>query len=292
MKEYPIIMSGSHPKLILDGIKTQTRRVMRRQPTCEHYKTPDAEYRDAPPKYVPDKITGNLDYWHCAHCGDGVWVNNWKGVRCPYGQVGDRQFTYFRDNAPPKDGYYEVIWETGDSPKLVYLRRHSEPDLPADIPTQYEWERWLWGKDEHDDPEAIGLDIQQPELIQWRRVGDRLWVREKHTFYTDPFMTDVWVAFERGTGIKVTEHYPDGKEVNNLATPANKWRWQPSIHMPRWASRITREITLLRVERLRDISPADAIAEGGYSVDEFIKVFLKINHLPEDANPWDWVIGW
>ena len=87
--------------------------------------------------------------------------------------------------------------------------------------------------------------------------------------------------------------------------------WKPSIHMPRWASRITLEVTGVRVERLQDISEADAIAEGVTGVssggvtlftttgvncfqaakDAYAALWELINGPGSwDANPWVWVV--
>lgn len=84
-------------------------------------------------------------------------------------------------------------------------------------------------------------------------VGDRIWVRE------------TWAeAGASAPDLKLyranyPEHVPSHYEN---VPPANEIRWTPSIHMPRWASRILLEITDMRVERLNSISEEDAIAEG------------------------------
>lgn len=55
----------------------------------------------------------------------------------------------------------------------------------------------------------------------------------------------------------------NGKPLYRASDPSpDDYKWTPSIHMPRWASRIDLEITALRVERVQDISEEDARKEG------------------------------
>lgn len=141
------------------------------------------------------------------------------------------------------------------------------------------------------------------------RPGDRLWVKEKFGPCAYPLgisniadatyvcFPDGAQKFRRGeycTWDKpVTGAYPDG------------WKWRPSIHMPRWASRITLEVTGVRVERMQDISEADAAAEGVDAISvadmprngcfnrrtDFMQIWNIING-PDSwtANPWVWVV--
>lgn len=100
--------------------------------------------------------------------------------------------------------------------------------------------------------------------------GDRLWVRETWTPDHKDFYPHFPVCYRADFGPEYLREY--GKVWSSEQNAWFPWRWRPSIQMPRWVSRITLEITGVRVERLNDISEEDAIAEG-------IEVTLK---MPDD----------
>ena len=151
-----------------------------------------------------------------------------------------------------------------------------------------------------DDPDWVQFVAENT----YGQPGDRLWVRE--TF------SDIYGAGGDEERRKEEVMYRADGETDPYVIGG---RWTPSIHMPRWASRILLEIVSVRVERLQDISEADAKAEGigphevrqfaifGLSATEraavyrdaavgpFQGLWQQINGAGSwDANPWVWVV--
>ena len=138
------------------------------------------------------------------------------------------------------------------------------------------------------DDEGPGWWHVEEQRCPYGEPGDRLWVRETWA----PRTLGAWTEMEKLMKplYRADEDRPEWKRI-----------WRPSIHMPRWASRITLEITGVRVERLQDISEADAVAEGvknslhlpgGRSAKEnFAHLWWTINGEESwEADPWVWVL--
>ena len=121
--------------------------------------------------------------------------------------------------------------------------------------------------------QLTGDSCDPVEICPYGTVGDRLWVRETwgdldyyqgnvaiHVLkdsngveHDIVYSAECQGYFEWTDEVGFPEYRKDGTEAS---------RWRPSIFMPRWASRITLEITDIKVEQLQDITEEDAIAEG------------------------------
>jgi hypothetical protein len=133
------------------------------------------------------------------------------------------------------------------------------------------------------------------------KPGDKLWVRE--TWAVEPSQDD--------KRAKPPSNHIHGEELCFYKATLESWqrrgKWRPSIHMPRWASRITLEVTDVHVERVREISIDDIRAEGIviYPFDPdstdrqpdpweiFADLWNSINEkrgFGWDENPWVWVV--
>jgi len=184
MKERPILFSKPMVNAILEGRKTQTRRVL--------------------------KVKGR----------DAVKISAWRFVHILWGAAAN-----VLSCKKPVDTSYAGFHMSDDSPYPAYFK------------------------------------------CPYGQVGDRLWVRE------------TWKPDENGNTCCITYAADEQKiDIENTSEAADRWlsvrkpneqyprmdpaKWRPSIHMPRWASRINLEITNVRVERLNDISEQDAAAEG------------------------------
>ena len=121
--------------------------------------------------------------------------------------------------------------------------------------------------------------------------GDPLWVRESwKPIHHKTRMEETYVRYRADDGLKSIKH------TMKMDVPT---KWRPSIHMPRWASRITLEVVEIHAQQLHNISVLDARAEGiapqhgRREVEDYIVLWNSINAkrgLGWDTNPWVWVI--
>lgn len=114
--------------------------------------------------------------------------------------------------------------------------------------------------DDQPGPEQFGIYDNSGDWAvksPYGQPGDRLWVREAWA-HDAPDLETARTRHEDVMGGGVTY----GPYYRATEGEPDTLRWRPSIHMPRWASRIILEVTGVRVERLQAISEADALAEG------------------------------
>lgn len=228
--ERPILFSGEMVRAILDGRKTQTRRVVNPQPS-------NPETFGISPVWgqgVHDR--GDQAGRFCLHAAfndGGKRVDRF--LPCPYGAPGD------------------LLWVR----ETFILESNQDCDIAG-----------------YEPPHRDGRPVHR--VVGDEDFGD-YW-EQAHYAATDP--------------------KPELVAVGDV--DEKRLGWKPSIHMPRWASRITLEVTDVRVERIRDISVNDALAEGRcLSTDpddpeDFRNTWNRLNAsrgFGWDANPWVWVVG-
>lgn len=148
------------------------------------------------------------------------------------------------------------------------------------------------------------------EQVNWRRdvrcpygvPGDRLWVREACIIADKDFPDFKDPNWPRDNdGVPRVVQYLASQPDRVAARDYGYAKATPSIHMPRWASRFTLEVTDVRVQRLQDISEEDAKAEGveplqmdfGSYLPSFQGVWDLLNskRAPWASNPWVWAIS-
>lgn len=251
MNTKPILFSGDMIRAILDGRKTQTRRIMKPQ--------------IAGPWQVEDPpVFGRITSPHPLKGRFGVFIRANRDTKfpradlipCPYGQPGD--LLWVRENWRP------YAWHEGDPVDIEFTDgtvRACECRL-EDEARNIDWEVSIWESASAECQKA-GLELNDEGVYSWEPGESPL-------------------------------------------------KWRPSIHLPRWASRITLKITDVRVQRIQEITRQDAAAEGVcLDLDKPLPKWCQSNRFPEEnfralwdsineqretgkyrwaANPWVWAL--
>lgn len=171
--------------------------------------------------------------------------------------------------------------------RKTQTRRVIKPQPRWEPPFEVEHGYWDWDNARFNRDEVGDIWNYSP----YGRACDRLWVRE--TWAASPFLNK-YAPRELPT----TSHVVYRSDSIN----ESHFVWRPSIHMPRWASRITLEIFGVRVERVQNISDLAILDEGvgekhltGILANRkaFQELWNKLNEkrgFGWDKNPWVWVV--
>ena len=162
----------------------------------------------------------------------------------------------------------------------------------------------------YDEDVTRGSVVSQGYLLScpYGQVGDRLWVRETwavHEYYNHRKPIDI----PQGVTVEcraLPELVRTDGNGHRKIREGERGKWRPSIHMPRWASRIDLDITDIRVERLQEINSDECLAEGilascddgigvqGMELDyKFSKLWDSLNAkrgYSWESNPFVWCI--
>lgn len=222
MKERPIIFSGPMVKAILEGRKTQTRRVVRPQP---HKGVMAFSPAISGAHWIPQEQVG-YDFGP-NNPATQLTTMNGSPIKSPYGVPGDR----------------------------------------------------LWVRETFALYQTIDF-VKRPDGRSFSEVSDGL----------AAYRADGYTSID-----DLKEHLLLMDDGNLEAVAVDNNKWKPSIHMPRWASRILLEVVEVRVERVQEITGEDCLMEGiqPYTGIDFCTLWNSVNArrgFGWDTNPWVWVV--
>lgn len=134
---------------------------------------------------------------------------------------------------------------------------------------------------------AGGSWNSSPPFFVKIKVGDLIWARETCA---------TWNGTDENADVayRADESEDEWEKLKHDAR-LGWWKLKPSIHMPKWASRITLEVTDVRVQRLQDISADDARAEGALTGDHSVYAFSLLWNSINGPDAWDqnpWVVAY
>jgi hypothetical protein len=206
---------------------------------------------------------------------------------------------------PPATGH--PAWTETKRGRSVHWYSDAIRTEPQVIGVSFSW-AWpgVFARDAF--PSGAGV-MPHPDgaFCPYGQPGDRLWVREAWAVGKpcDDIRPRDLAEYNDESSQLAVDYKADAHRIWGDTGDCGKTR--PGIHMPRWASRITLEVTGVRVERVQSISEADAIAEGVGSwrpdtmryvaqnpVQEFSELWDSINAergYSWESNPWVWVVG-